>query len=263
MQVRFGLGDLLDGGALIEPVARREPRIGEVPLSRSGKIAGRRDQEDRGSLEPDQSTRPEPHRGTRPPPNMRPPGGSTEIEKVAPKGPMTSARLRWFREGEAAQSRSRRRGERPVDGRRVAREARDRARGRARDPRRDPAHAGRARGRGRRDRGPSRSLGRLPMKCKVCREHAVVDIRRHNAAFCSDHFVEHVHNQVAKTIKEFRMFGPDDRLLVAVSGGKDSLAVWEVLLDLGYDATGFYLDLGIGGYSTRSKDAAIAFAEAC
>jgi uncharacterized protein (TIGR00269 family) len=99
------------------------------------------------------------------------------------------------------------------------------------------------------------------VKCKVCREHAVVDVRRHNAAFCSGHFVEHVHNQVAKTIKEFKMFEPDDRLLIAVSGGKDSLAVWDVLLDLGYDATGFYLDLGIGGYSNRSKDAAVAFAE--
>ncbi|MGH2729431.1 MAG: tRNA(Ile)-lysidine synthetase [Actinomycetota bacterium] len=100
------------------------------------------------------------------------------------------------------------------------------------------------------------------MRCKVCREHAVVDIRRHNAAFCRDHFIAHIHNQVVRTIKDFKMFGPHDRLLVAVSGGKDSLAVWDVLLDLGYDATGFYLDLGIGGYSTRSKDAAIAYAAA-
>jgi tRNA-5-methyluridine54 2-sulfurtransferase len=99
------------------------------------------------------------------------------------------------------------------------------------------------------------------MKCKVCRGHAVVDIRRHNAAFCSEHFIKHIHDQVARTIKEFGMFGPDDRLLIAVSGGKDSLAVWDVLLDLGYDATGFYVDLGIGGYSTRSKDAAIGFAD--
>ncbi|MDQ4024079.1 MAG: adenine nucleotide alpha hydrolase family protein [Actinomycetota bacterium] len=99
------------------------------------------------------------------------------------------------------------------------------------------------------------------MRCKVCKGHAVVDVRRHNAGFCKDHFVEHVHNQVARTIKEFSMFSPEDRLLVAVSGGKDSLALWDVLIDLGYDATGFYLDLGIGGYSTRSKDAAIAFAE--
>ncbi|MFN2388888.1 MAG: ATP-binding protein [Actinomycetota bacterium] len=94
----------------------------------------------------------------------------------------------------------------------------------------------------------------------MCREHAVVDVRRHNAAFCGDHFVDHVRNQVARAIKEFHMLGPDDRPFVAVSGGKDSLAVWDILLDLGYDATGFYLDLGIGGYSTRSKEAAAAFA---
>ncbi|HVM36286.1 MAG TPA: ATP-binding protein [Actinomycetota bacterium] len=99
------------------------------------------------------------------------------------------------------------------------------------------------------------------MKCKVCRGHAVVDVRRHNAAFCGDHFVDHVRAQVARAIKEFRMFEPEERLLVAVSGGKDSLALWEILLELGYDATGFYLDLGIGSYSTRSKEAATTFAE--
>jgi uncharacterized protein (TIGR00269 family) len=99
------------------------------------------------------------------------------------------------------------------------------------------------------------------MKCKVCRGHAVIDVRRHNAGFCQDHFIEHLSNQVAKTIKEFRMFEPNDRLLLAVSGGKDSLALWDLLLDLGYDVTGFYLDLGIGGYSTRSKEACISYAD--
>ena len=99
------------------------------------------------------------------------------------------------------------------------------------------------------------------MKCRVCKGHAVVDIRRHNAAFCSEHFVTHIHNQVAKAIKDFKMFGEGDRLLIAVSGGKDSLALWDILLTLGYDVTGFYLDLGIGSYSTRSKEASIAFAE--
>ena len=99
------------------------------------------------------------------------------------------------------------------------------------------------------------------MKCKVCRDHAVVDIRRHNAGFCREHFIAHIRSQIARTIKEFSMFSHDDRLLVAVSGGKDSLAIWDVLLDLGYDATGFYLNLGIGSYSDRSKAAAIAYAE--
>lgn len=99
------------------------------------------------------------------------------------------------------------------------------------------------------------------MKCKVCRGPAAIDVRRHNAGFCGPHFIEHVRNQVTRTVKDFKMFRPDDRLLVAVSGGKDSLALWDILLDLGYDATGFYLDLGIGGYSTRSKEASIGFAE--
>jgi uncharacterized protein (TIGR00269 family) len=98
------------------------------------------------------------------------------------------------------------------------------------------------------------------MRCKVCREHAVIDVRRHNAGFCRDHFIDHIHNQVARTIKEFKMFGPDDRLLIAVSGGKDSLALWDILLDLGYDTTGFYLGLGIGGYSDRSQAAAEQYA---
>jgi tRNA-5-methyluridine54 2-sulfurtransferase len=99
-------------------------------------------------------------------------------------------------------------------------------------------------------------------RCKVCRGPAVVEIRRHNAAFCSEHFVAHFRSQIARAIHEFKMFEPSDRLLVAVSGGKDSLALWDVLLDLGYETAGFYLGLGIGGYSDRSRDACISFADA-
>ncbi len=56
------------------------------------------------------------------------------------------------------------------------------------------------------------------------------------------------------------MFGPGERILVAVSGGKDSLALWDLLVDLGYDVDGLYLGLGIGDYSTESRDHARAFA---
>ena len=37
-----------------------------------------------------------------------------------------------------------------------------------------------------------------------------------------------------------------ERVLVAVSGGKDSLALWDVLVGLGYRTTGVHLSLGIG-----------------
>jgi uncharacterized protein (TIGR00269 family) len=42
------------------------------------------------------------------------------------------------------------------------------------------------------------------------------------------------------------MFKPGDRLLVAVSGGKDSLTIWDVLQHLGYSVDGLYIHLGIG-----------------
>lgn len=90
------------------------------------------------------------------------------------------------------------------------------------------------------------------MKCRVCRERAVIQVRRHNANFCKPHFVEHVHRQVKRTIHDFRMFEPEERLLLGVSGGKDSLALWDVLTDLGYRVDGVYLHLGIGDYSSDS-----------
>ncbi|HEX6310118.1 MAG TPA: tRNA(Ile)-lysidine synthetase [Acidimicrobiia bacterium] len=100
------------------------------------------------------------------------------------------------------------------------------------------------------------------MKCRVCRGPAAVDIRRHNAAFCPEHFVHHCREQVRRAIKEHGMLGAGERVLVAVSGGKDSLALWDLLVALGYDADGLYLGLGIGGYSDRSGDAARAYADA-
>jgi uncharacterized protein (TIGR00269 family) len=57
------------------------------------------------------------------------------------------------------------------------------------------------------------------------------------------------------------MMAPEDRILVAVSGGKDSLALWDVLLGLGYDVSGLYLGLGIGDYSDRSHEVARSFAD--
>ncbi|HEX9376693.1 MAG TPA: ATP-binding protein [Actinomycetota bacterium] len=99
------------------------------------------------------------------------------------------------------------------------------------------------------------------MRCRRCRGPAVVEVRRHNAAFCQECFVHHVHETVKRSIKSHRMFGPDERIMVAVSGGKDSLGLWEILLDLGYRAAGMYLGLGIGEYSERSRVVTKAFAD--
>ncbi|HEX3426051.1 MAG TPA: ATP-binding protein [Acidimicrobiales bacterium] len=99
------------------------------------------------------------------------------------------------------------------------------------------------------------------MRCRVCRGPAVIELRRHNAGFCQPHFLKHCRDQVARAIDEYSMFGPEHRILVAVSGGKDSLALWDVLLDLGYHVDGLYLGLGIGEYSQSSGTFARAYAE--
>ncbi len=99
------------------------------------------------------------------------------------------------------------------------------------------------------------------MKCRVCREPAVIDIRRHNANFCAEHFLRLCRDQVEKAIKRFAMLSPGDRVLVAVSGGKDSLALWDILIELGYDVDGLYVGLGIGEYSDVSGEYVHRFVE--
>jgi len=100
------------------------------------------------------------------------------------------------------------------------------------------------------------------VKCRVCKAPAVVDVRRHNAAFCGGCFERHCREQVRRTIDEHAMVAPGERVLVAVSGGKDSLALWDILLELGYQTDGLYLGLGIGDYSVGSGGYARRFAEA-
>jgi uncharacterized protein (TIGR00269 family) len=97
-------------------------------------------------------------------------------------------------------------------------------------------------------------------KCRVCKEPAIIDLPRHNANFCAEHFLELCRRQVVKAIDQFDMLAKDDRILVAVSGGKDSLAVWDLLIDLGYQADGLYIGLGIGDYSDVSGNYARDFA---
>ncbi len=99
-------------------------------------------------------------------------------------------------------------------------------------------------------------------KCRVCRGPAVIDLPRHNANFCAEHLQQLCRRQVEKAIADHDMLAPGERVLVAVSGGKDSLAVWDLLIELGYEADGLYIGLGIGDYSDVSGRYARDFADA-
>ena len=99
------------------------------------------------------------------------------------------------------------------------------------------------------------------MRCIRCKKQAEVELKSHNAAFCRDCFLYFFENQVLKAIKSFRMFTRKDKILVAVSGGKDSLTLWNALLDLGYNADGLFVHLGIEGFSDIAKGKVERFAE--
>jgi uncharacterized protein (TIGR00269 family) len=94
------------------------------------------------------------------------------------------------------------------------------------------------------------------MKCRKCGRTAVFNMRQHKLALCETHYPEWFVAHTQRAIEKYHMFSPEDRVLVAVSGGKDSLALWGVLLELGYQADGLYIDLGIDdgtGYSSASR----------
>jgi uncharacterized protein (TIGR00269 family) len=94
------------------------------------------------------------------------------------------------------------------------------------------------------------------MKCKKCGGKASVNMRQHKLALCREHYLEWLPEQTERFIKKYEMFTRRERILVAVSGGKDSLGLWDILTRLGYSADGLYLGLGIDGginYSHESQ----------
>jgi uncharacterized protein (TIGR00269 family) len=102
------------------------------------------------------------------------------------------------------------------------------------------------------------------MKCRKCGDKAAINMRQHKLALCADHYIEWVPEQTERFIEKYEMFARGERILLAVSGGKDSLALWDVLLRLGYQADGLYIGLGIEGpigYSRNSLELCRQFAE--
>jgi uncharacterized protein (TIGR00269 family) len=102
------------------------------------------------------------------------------------------------------------------------------------------------------------------MRCVKCGAKAAINMRQHKLALCKDHFLDWIPEQTQRFIEKYQMFSQQERILVAVSGGKDSLSLWDILVRLGYLADGLYIGLGIDGgigYSSESRRLCEKFAE--
>src|SRR3989344_3538803 len=75
---------------------------------------------------------------------------------------------------------------------------------------------------------------------------------------CKDHFIAQFEEKVYKTIKDFNLIKPKDKIVVAVSGGKDSLTVL-YLLSQKYKVVALAIDEGIKGYREHTLKDLINF----
>jgi len=99
------------------------------------------------------------------------------------------------------------------------------------------------------------------MKCSRCKKLACVALPSHNAGFCPECFPLFFSKQVATAIRREKMFTHDERILVALSGGKDSLGLMLELKLQGYDVTGLHIDLGIPDSSWKARKKVEDFCE--
>ena len=97
------------------------------------------------------------------------------------------------------------------------------------------------------------------MICHFCHKSAEIELRSHNISLCREHFINFFEKRVEKAIKKYKMFSKKESILLAVSGGKDSLVLWYILMNLGYNVSAYFINLGIPNFSKNAYQKIIAF----
>lgn len=86
------------------------------------------------------------------------------------------------------------------------------------------------------------------MRCTTCTQVAVFSA----PAFCKKHFIASVEKKVHDTLKKYKLITKKDKIVVGVSGGKDSLTILYLLQKWKYRVIAVCIDEGIAGYRPRT-----------
>ncbi|MCD6575783.1 MAG: TIGR00269 family protein [Nanoarchaeota archaeon] len=99
-------------------------------------------------------------------------------------------------------------------------------------------------------------------RCSICKKEAFTRVEYMRKNYCKEHFAEFIESKVKNTIEKFKMVREGDKILVAVSGGKDSLTTLHLLHKLFSDkVSAIHLKLGIGKFSEESERIVREFCE--
>ncbi|MAF50710.1 MAG: TIGR00269 family protein [Nanoarchaeota archaeon] len=99
------------------------------------------------------------------------------------------------------------------------------------------------------------------MPCKFCKTNPVINLPNSEINLCKSCFIKYFEKKAIKTIKQYKLIEKNDHVMVACSGGKDSLSLLYVLNKLSLKerkikVTALLIDEGIKGYRDDSiKDA--------
>ena len=88
------------------------------------------------------------------------------------------------------------------------------------------------------------------MHCHICNASAIIQ----HPPRCKEHFIEDFEQRVQQTIEDYGLIQENDRILVAASGGKDSLTVLVLLRKWFKDVTAVVVDEGIAGYREHTLE---------
>ena len=104
------------------------------------------------------------------------------------------------------------------------------------------------------------------MKCSKCGNPKVIFKREQSGQLlCKDCFIESIEKKVIKTVRKEKLLDKGDKVLVALSGGKDSVTTLEILNSFRrmnvIDICAVTVDEGIDNYRQEGVDIAIRHAE--
>jgi uncharacterized protein (TIGR00269 family) len=93
-------------------------------------------------------------------------------------------------------------------------------------------------------------------KCSLCSSKAVIHLAYAQRSLCEKHFIFNFEKRVKRTIRNYRLLKGASHIGVAVSGGKDSLAMLYILgkvaKPLRKKVTAILIDEGIKGYRDKT-----------